>query len=141
MSERCRRRRDADASAHSHQRAQEAAMSRIRFALLLAAVAMTALAPSAVFAADPTAEVAPGPATGHDTYRPLSSAEQRALAARERQAARVAAGFGSSTSATAGGSLCPTSPVRVVGGTSARRLHAGLAARPVTIAAPSGSGS
>ena len=116
-------------------------MSRIRFALLTAAVVMTALAPSVVFAADPTAEVAPGPATGHDTYRPLSSAEQRALAARERQAARVAAGFGSSTSATAGGSLCPTSPVRIAGGSAAGRSPAGQAALPVTIPAPSGSGS
>lgn len=94
-------------------------MSRTRFAFLAAAMAMTALTPTTAFAGDPTTEVAPGPATGHDTYRPLSRAELRAVAARERQAASVAASFTAATSAPADASLCPTSPVSFAGGSTA----------------------
>ena len=94
-------------------------MSRIRFVFLAAAMAMTALTPTIAFAADPTLEVAPGPATGHVVVQPLSRAEARAVAMRERQAARLAASFLTATTATAGASLCPMSAARAAAGRAA----------------------
>ena len=69
-------------------------MSRIRFLLPVLVFAMSAVIPSTSLAADPTVEVLPGPATGTTTIaEPLSRAELRSVAVRERQAAQVAASF------------------------------------------------
>ena len=86
-------------------------MSRIRFLLPALILAMSARIPSPSFAADPTVEVLPGPATGTSTAAPLSRAELRSVAVRERQAAQIAAGFSARAreEATATMALCPTS--------------------------------
>jgi hypothetical protein len=97
-------------------------MSRIRFPLAALVLLVSAFIPAMSFAADPTVEVLPGPATGTVSAQPLSRAELRSVAARERQAAQVVASFtakGQAAEANASATaLCPTSA------NSARELDA-----------------
>ena len=125
-------------------------MSRIRFLFPALVIAMSALAPSTSLAADPTVEVLPGPATGSPTIQPLSREEQRSVAARERQAAQLAASFtskGRPTEADATAmALCPTSAAKAAeldrsGGAETAEADAFGATPADRIAAVSGSGS
>ncbi len=84
-------------------------MSRIRLFIMAFALVMT-LVPAAALAADPTAEVAPGPATGHVAYQPLTRAQLRSVAVRDRLAVQLAATFGSGGSAAPDRPPCPSSP-------------------------------
>jgi hypothetical protein len=123
-------------------------MSRIRFLSAALVFAMSVLAPSPSYAADPTVEVLPGPATGTTIHQPLTREEQRSVAARERQAARVAASFtstGRMADATAT-ALCPTSASHVaeleLSGDSMAAKGDAFGATPADrIAAVAGSGS
>ena len=124
-------------------------MLRTRMFLLALAMAMSALLPSAALAADPTIEVLPGPATGlEDQAVPLTRAERRSVAERERQAAQVVASFdkGRARSAPEAAALCPTSASEFAaldGATtvSAESADAFGATRAERIAAVAGSGS
>lgn len=127
-------------------------MLRTRFFLLAAALVTAALNPIPAAAADPTIEVLPGPATGTTSAVPLSPAERRSVAARERQAARIAASSPTaSTSATRDGSvstaLCPTSAATAakLSADAGEATFATLDARATTvearIQAVTGSGS
>lgn len=125
-------------------------MSRTRFTFGALLIGMSALVPSTSFAADPTVEVLPGPATGTTTALPLSRAELRSVAARERQAAQVVASFTSNgrgadadAYATA---LCPTTAVSAADldrtGSSATPKADAFGATPADrIAAVTASGS
>ena len=89
-------------------------MYRIRLFLMALVLLTTALFPAATLAADPTAEVLPGPAAGEELPVPLSRSELRSVAARERQADRVVASFPGSrgkggANELAAAALCPTS--------------------------------
>ena len=118
-------------------------MSRIqRFTLLLALTMM--FVPATALAADPTFEVAPDPATGRGIFQPLTRAELRAVAVRERQAARVTASFaGATVPSGTEATLCPTTAISsdtgaTVGGSSALTIASTPDAR---IDAVSASGS
>lgn len=125
-------------------------MLRTRMSLLALVVTMSALLPSAAHAADPTVEVLPGPATGlDDEALPLTRAELRAVAARERQSAQVLASFGKTRdrSTAEAAALCPSSASELAdldGAAMAQRAESPEAsdATPAErIAAVSGSGA
>ena len=125
-------------------------MSRIRFLFPVLMIAMSVLAPSTSLAADPTVEVLPGAATGTTTPQPLSREEQRSVAARERQAAHLAAGFAAkgrpADSDVTAMALCPTTAAQVAeldrAGSSVGARGDAFGATPAErIAAVSGSGS
>lgn len=78
------------------------------FMLAAALVTATGFSPIPALAADPTIEVLPGPATGSTTATPLSPAELRSVAVRDRQSTRIAAGSPSAADGTGSTALCPT---------------------------------
>lgn len=124
-------------------------MLRIRSSITALVITVSALLPSTAHAADPTLEVLPGPALGVDEAVPLSRAERRTVAARERQAAQVVASFersraGATAETTA---LCPSSASELASLDGANLALAGgsagaFGATPAErIAAVAGSGS
>lgn len=124
-------------------------MFRTRPTLAALVVTMSGLFPSAVLAADPTVEVLPGPATGTaDEAVPLTRAELRTVAARERQAAQVVASFnaGGSRPSELSTALCPTTATHMASLDASAAASAGspadMGATPAErIAALAGSGS
>lgn len=92
-------------------------MSRIRYPFLALVLVTSALLPAAARAVDPSVELLVDPASADEPAVPLSRAELRSVAARERQVAQVVASFPKSGGKSAGSSLdlatslCPTSAV------------------------------
>ncbi len=125
-------------------------MVRIRtFVMVLTLV--SAAVPAAANAADPTVEVLPGPALGAEEATPLTRAEQRSVAQRERQAARLAAESESASrtkhaDALALAALCPSMAISALAleeRTATDATSAGVAGSTAEerLTAVSGSGS